>query len=460
MVGMKIVVLGGGLSGLMASLWVKRRHPDSEVTLFEKQPWLGGKLRRIEIAGQTADIGPSIFTFPSLWQSYLKKLSFDASSLKFRRLDGLGDFVFSDGRIVSIPQTSSDWSTYLERFSKDVSIVRRLMEESPISGIPYVLRYTLKHGLHVRSALKFMRSSELYPVIAIQSLNSGLNIDEAMSVFASIPAAVHEEGVWIPEGGMYEIVRFLELAARDSGVRIVTENGARQCDLRTRTLTLENADTHPYDVLISSIDEMRWKNMVGVCKSTEKGRYSCSAFAMYGVTSKELPVRHLHTVLMPDDFEKFQGQLAVGGDLDSTMCFLNVYKPRDIYPDNSKTVVAFLMTVPAGKKSWTLNDPLVKREIRRLGRMMKIELLSDLESIQTIDPQYLEHFGSWGGAIYGRAAPWYRQGPLAGFRHQSDRHHFHVGTSVFPGGGLPGITAGVLQMIQKFEKTYPLKTKL
>ncbi|MEL0320355.1 MAG: FAD-dependent oxidoreductase, partial [Aquiluna sp.] len=67
----QIIVIGAGLGGLTsAALLAQAGH---EVTVLEQGEWIGGKSRRIEVAGQTIDTGPSLFTFPGVWETFLSK---------------------------------------------------------------------------------------------------------------------------------------------------------------------------------------------------------------------------------------------------------------------------------------------------------------------------------------------------------------------------------------------------
>jgi phytoene desaturase len=60
----KVVIVGAGLGGLTAAaLLAKAGH---DVTVLEKNSWIGGKSRRIEVAGQRIDTGPSLVTFPAV----------------------------------------------------------------------------------------------------------------------------------------------------------------------------------------------------------------------------------------------------------------------------------------------------------------------------------------------------------------------------------------------------------
>lgn len=58
----KVIVIGGGLGGLSAAVTLQQNGFD--VTLYEKNDHLGGKLNRREQEGFRFDLGPSLFTMP------------------------------------------------------------------------------------------------------------------------------------------------------------------------------------------------------------------------------------------------------------------------------------------------------------------------------------------------------------------------------------------------------------
>ena len=53
----RVVVIGGGISGLSAAWFVAELAADAEVVVLEAAPVVGGKLRLAEIAGVTVDVG-------------------------------------------------------------------------------------------------------------------------------------------------------------------------------------------------------------------------------------------------------------------------------------------------------------------------------------------------------------------------------------------------------------------
>ncbi len=66
----KVIVLGAGLSGLAsAALLARAGH---EVTVLERHDWLGGKSRRVTVAGQIMDTGPALVTFTGVWDKLLE----------------------------------------------------------------------------------------------------------------------------------------------------------------------------------------------------------------------------------------------------------------------------------------------------------------------------------------------------------------------------------------------------
>lgn len=98
----RVVVVGGGVAGLTAAaLSASAGHA---VTLLEANSTLGGKSRRIEVAGQVMDTGPSLFTFPAVWQELLRRLddsshspstaAEDTASLNLERLVEVGRYYF------------------------------------------------------------------------------------------------------------------------------------------------------------------------------------------------------------------------------------------------------------------------------------------------------------------------------------------------------------------------------
>jgi phytoene desaturase len=99
----RIVVIGAGLGGLATSaLLASAGH---HVTVLEGQDWVGGKSRRIEVAGQRIDTGPSLVTFPDVLEQILDtydqvgpptEKARDIAGITLERLPEVGRYYFKD----------------------------------------------------------------------------------------------------------------------------------------------------------------------------------------------------------------------------------------------------------------------------------------------------------------------------------------------------------------------------
>ena len=57
----RVVVIGAGIGGLTSAALLAARGAD--VTVLEKEAWVGGKARRVAVDGAEIDGGPTVFTY-------------------------------------------------------------------------------------------------------------------------------------------------------------------------------------------------------------------------------------------------------------------------------------------------------------------------------------------------------------------------------------------------------------
>jgi phytoene desaturase len=270
----RVVVVGSGIGGLAAAALIGRSG--HEVTLLEANSWLGGKSRRIELDGQRMDTGPSLLTFPGVWEEFLRRWdaaggsgAAEVAGLRLKRLPEVGRYYYR-AETTSLPvEEGHPWHAAWERFAGIHgglgSEVTRLLTTDPADrrSLPALGRLLRTYGtrLTTRSYLDSLSwlPEELKEIIAIHTLNAGVAPGRTPALYASMPAIMAADGVFVPEGGVYEIVLSLYRLARHAGVEIETGEAALQI-ARGRVVTASRE--YRADRVVSDLDAGRLEGLL------------------------------------------------------------------------------------------------------------------------------------------------------------------------------------------------------
>jgi len=457
----RVVVVGGGIGGLAAAALIGRAG--HEVTLLEANSWLGGKSRRIELDGRRMDTGPSLLTFPSVWEELLRRWdageepggAAEVARLRLKRLPEVGRYYYR-GEATSLPvETGHPWHAAWERF---VGIhgglgpeVTRLLTADPVDRrtLPALARLLSRYGtkLTTRSYLDSLPwlPEGLREIIAIHTLNAGVAPTRTPALYASMPAIMAVDGVFVPEGGVYEVVLSLYRLARRAEVEIKTGEAVVEIG-RGKVLTAEGE--YEADRVISDLDSGRLESLLDPEKKRAGQKMSCSGVAVYATLEEELPAGvRMHSVVLPSDPGALYESLEAGREPREAMAFVNYYRGGEIYP-NAGGTLAVLLTAPANGLAYDLENPFVRREIERVSLAAGLQraATSYFGEYEILDPAYFGAWGSMRGALYGAARPFWRSGPLHRPPYNDRRRPWlwRVGASVHPGGGIPAVLGGAM----------------
>ncbi len=455
----RIVVLGAGISGLASSaLLAQAGH---SVTVLERNDWVGGKSRRIEVAGQRMDTGPALVTFPTAWDEFVATFNSLGGSapaaetdLHLERLPELGEYFFRDTRTLLPVAPAHPWFEPWSRFAKENSdlgdSIGALLTIDPLSPkiLPQVRRILSRFGRHIttRGYLKSMTwmPDDLREVIEIHTLNAGVAPKDTLALFAAMTAVMAVDGIRVPRGGVNEIPQTLARLATRGGTDI--RLGERVTDVKRGLVTTDHAE-YPADFVVSSLDPGVLRTLM-TGKSAPWVKRSCSGVAIYGVLTNPLP-EHLvtHSVVMPDEPDDLYAAIGAGRIPKQTMAFVNYYRAGHVYP-NTKPTVAVLLTAPADGLHYTLESPWVRAEVSRISSVLGLSrpIDKEFEEHVVLDPQYFGEWGGLGGALYGATHPFWRSGPFHAPAYNSPMRPWlwRVGASVHPGGGIPAVLGGAI----------------
>ncbi|HSK99327.1 MAG TPA: NAD(P)/FAD-dependent oxidoreductase [Rubrobacteraceae bacterium] len=459
----RVVVVGGGLGGLASAALIGRAG--HRVTLLEANSWLGGKSRRIELDGQRVDTGPAIVTFPGVWDKLLERWDAlgdgagssakEVAELRLERQAEVGTYYYRD-EVCSLPiQEGHLWREAWDRFvamhgGLGPDVTRLLTTDWYEPEIrPALVRLFKLYGTKLTTR-GYLNSLEWVPeglreILAIHTLNAGVSPSRTPALYASMPAVMAVDGVWVPEGGVYEIVRSLEKLARVGGVEIKTAEPASRIGAG-KVITDKGA--YPADAVVSGLDAGRLGELLEPGRPQTVGRLSCSGVVIYTSLRDALPA-HLapHSVVLPSKPDALYASLEARKEPDETMAFVDYYRPGTPYP-NDESVLALGLTAPANSREYGLDDAFVRREVERVSRTIGLQrpMMEYFGESEVLHPRHFGVWGSPGGALYGEARPFWRSGPFHRPRY-SDRKRpwlWRVGASVHPGGGVPAVLGGAL----------------
>ncbi len=458
----RVVVVGGGIGGLAAaSLLGRAGH---RVTLLEAEERLGGKSRRIKLDGQRVDTGPSLITFPGVWEELLRRWdalggesgeAAEVAGLRLGRLPEVGRYYYG-GAVSSLPvEEGHPWRAAWERFARVHGglgpEVTRLLTADPLDRetLPALVRLLRTYGAKptTRGYLDGLRwlPEGLREVIAIHTLNAGVAPTRTPALYASMPAIMARDGVFVPEGGVYEVVLALERLARRAGVEVRTGEPVRGI---SPGKVVTPAGEYAADAVVGGLDAGRLERLLEPDKKPARERLSCSGVAVYAALREELPDGvATHGVALPSSPGALYRSLEAGEEPRETMAFANYYRPGEVYP-NEKGTLALLFTAPANGREYGLDDAFISRETERVSALIGLPkpATAYFGEHAVLHPR---HFGGWGaagGALYGTVRPFWRSGPLHRPRY-SDRKRpwlWRVGASVHPGGGVPAVLGGAM----------------
>ena len=88
----KIAVIGAGVGGLAAA--IRLANSGFEVTVFEANDNVGGKINKLQLGAYRFDMGPSIFTAPNYIKELYDLCGADFNEFKFKKLETTFNYFF------------------------------------------------------------------------------------------------------------------------------------------------------------------------------------------------------------------------------------------------------------------------------------------------------------------------------------------------------------------------------
>lgn len=477
-------VVGGGLGGLAAACTLAARG--YQVTLFERNEWLGGKAAQLEGGGFRFDMGPTIVTIPSV----LRRIFTEAGRrmedyLDMVRLDPQWRCFFDDGSVLNLAQNPEEMAATLDEFSPGTNsgrgyrdfiklserlndISQRYFFYKPIGGLrdmfdfktsfdPKVLGdvLTMRMGRTVAGTVRsFTPDPRVAQMMDHFTQYVGSSPYGSPAVLCGIAHMQTDEGVWYPKGGTRAVPVALEKLARELGVEIRTDT------FITRILTQAGAVTGartirgeeiPLRAIVSNCDSVRThreliNGAVGA-KFEKRRRYeaACSGVVLYlGLKKRYDHLAHHDFVFSRDPHEEFEWIYKKGEPAPDPTCYLaatSCSEPGSAPAGGEALYVLVHTPYLRPHHDWKRMLPAYRKviieKLKRTGQMPDIEKRIVFE--RSLTPQDIhDRYHVLDGAIYGLASHGRFFGAFKpGNRSPDLRGLYLAGGSAHPGPGMP-----------------------
>jgi phytoene desaturase len=331
----KINVIGAGPGGLTAAMLLASRG--FKVTVFEKEPGVGGRNAAIVRNGYKFDIGPTF-----LMMKFILDEVFEESGrriddyLKFLKLEPMYRLQFTDVRMepttvraAMLQQLEANFGAHRdgydkfmtvekERFhrmypclQKDYASVKQYWSRDLLRALP---KLSLGRSLFSVLGDYFGANEKLKLSFTFQSKYLGMSAWDCPGAFAILPYVEHAFGVFHVLGGLSEISEAMARVCREHGVTLRLGTPVKQLLLdgrKVRGVELAGGEKVTADETVLNADfGYAMKHLVppGVLRKyspakVDRREYSCSTFMLYLGLDKIYDVPH-HTIFFAGDYKR------------------------------------------------------------------------------------------------------------------------------------------------------------
>ncbi|ANU27197.1 phytoene desaturase family protein [Planococcus versutus] len=475
---MKVAMIGGGVGGMMGALYLTNMGFD--VTIFEKEEKLGGRLTFVERDGFKIDQGPTIVLLPEMFQDLLQQAGIPEEDTELLLCDPLYSIRFPDGTVYTkypdinrqLEEIENVFPTEKEGFLRFISEGRErfkigkssFLEHSFVnkadfftaSNIKKLLKLKPQQSVH-KLMSNYFRDEKLQLAYSLQSLYIGGDPFRAPAMYALVPFSEHEHGVYYLKGGYGSLIPTLEkeLQSRPN-VTIHTNCPVEQ--IVTKNQKVKGIETsegfEEFDAVVYNGD---FPGIENVLPEQKKKKYTASSgcVLLYFGLSKVFDEGNVHQFFIGDSYEDHMDDVFVKKQKTENPAIYTFHPSKidDSLAPEGKGVLYVLVPVPSGTDiDWANDQAWIDRIIDRIEDLAFPEFRKAVEWMEVRTPSEAEAFGLFKGGSFGIGPTLFQSGV---FRPQvkpfKTEKLYAVGASVHPGGGIPIVMQGAKLLAEQIQ---------
>ena len=484
---MKISVIGGGIGGLIAALLLRKEGHD--VTIFEKQDALGGRLQFVQEGDYRIDAGPTIVLLPTIIRDILSRCGIGEEEYRLIRCDPIYDVHFSDGvkyrkyahiedQLNEIKRIAPEDEKNFQSFMKDMQEryqegSEKFLNRSFINKSDLFTSENLRALMKLKAyestaklADKYFQNRYMREAYNFQTLYVGGNPFSTPAIYNIISFSEHEHGVWYVEGGYASLVEVLHRHLIKNGVRIHLSTPVSEISVKNERAyaVIANEQQYDCDLVVGNADYPIFEKLLPQSYRFDHRQKVASSgcYLLYLGVNKVYDDQLMHQFLMGDNQQEHMKEVFHLKQVpkDPSVYVFNPSVMDSSLAPEGHSVLYVLVPVPSGQhidwKKQTAFKGLVLDKVEQLFPEIREHIV--WEKVKT--PNEAEKEGMFEGGSFGLAPTLFQS---AVFRPQVKptalENVYAVGASTHPGGGIPIVMLGVQLAMQQINDDYKSEQK-
>jgi phytoene desaturase len=469
----KAIVIGSGVGGLSAGIRLAKLGFD--VSIFESNSFVGGKVNSKMIGSYRYDMGPSVFTEPHLVQELVELCGKPRDFFQYRRLEESCRYFYSDGQQVVVKsgmdkvansfeqnfgENPKITHAFLKRMKLNYEAVypvfievslhrfRHWFNKSVWKAIARIPKYGLLSSMHKvnKSTFSNPKTIQLLNRLATYNGSSPYKTPGMLNIISHLEL---NEGPAMPIGGMVSITETLKKLADECGIRFHTSEYVQEIrHLNDRVVGINTIKgSYACDVLVSNMDvHFTYEKLLNGYAAPQKilnQEKSTSALVFYWGIKRTFDELGVHNIFFAENYqEEFKLLFETKNMHEDPTIYIHItskVEKQDAPKECENWFVMVNAPINIGQ-DW---DELVSKTrvqiIQKISKHLKTSIEDLIEEEEISDPRKIEktYFGKQ-GSIYGNSS----NSPFAAFyRHpnfsKKIKGLYFSGVTVHPGGGIP-----------------------
>lgn len=469
----KAIIVGSGVGGLSSGIRLAKLG--YEVSIFESNSFIGGKVNSKMIGEYRFDMGPSVFTEPHLIEELVLLCGKSKDFFQYHRLEESCRYFFTDGQQVIIKSGKQTVSkSFKEHFGEDLTQTKAFLgriksnyeavypvfievslhrfkhwfNNSVWKAISRIPKYGLFSSMHKvnKSVFKNPKTAQILNRMATYNGSSPYKTPGMLNIISHLEL---NEGPAMPKGGMVAITTTLKKLAEVCGINFYTNeyvseiihqnnkvvgvktvNGSYECNL-----VVSNMDVHfTYEKLL---------NRYAAPKKILNQEKSTSAIVFYWGIKGTFDQLGVHNILFAENYEaEFKALFETKTMHVDPTIYIHVtskVEKNDAPKGCENWFVMVNAPINVGQDWDEILSQTRERILKKISKHLNTSIEELIEVEEISDPRIIEstYFGKQ-GSIYGNSS---NSAFSAFYRHpnfsKKIKGLYFSGVTVHPGGGIP-----------------------